>query len=86
MVFSNDLKKLRRLRALSATVFCVAIIGFAFDLYMVITGYHPANRVSQIAWLPAYALLACAYFLRCRSYSTRITTVIESTNQTEPKP
>jgi hypothetical protein len=84
--FSNDLKRLRKLRALSATVSCVAAIGFAVNLYIVITGYHPANRVTQIAWLPTYALMACAYFLRFRTYSARIATVTQSTNRTELKP
>ena len=86
MVFSDDLKKLRRLRALSAIVSCVAAIGFALNLCILITGYHPANRVHQIAWLPAYALMAVAWFWWFRTYSARIATVTQSTNRREPKP
>ena len=86
MLLSNDLKKLRRLRALSAIVSCVGAIGFALNLCILITGYHPGNRVHQIAWLPAYALMAFAWFLWFRSYSARITTVTQSTNRSEPKP
>ena len=86
MLLSNDLKKLRRLRALSATVSCIGAVGFAFNLYILITGYHPANRVHQIAWLPTYALMACAWFLWFRSYSARITTVTQSMDRTEAKP
>jgi hypothetical protein len=85
VLLSNDLKKLRMLRALSAAVSCVMAIGFAFDLYILVVGYHPANRVHQIAWLPAYALGALAWFLWFRSYSGRITTVSQSTNRSEPK-
>ena len=86
MLLSKDLRKLRRLRALSAIVSCVAAIGFALNLCILIRGYHPANRVHQIAWLPAYALLACGYFLWFRSYSARIRTVTQLTNRSEPKP
>ena len=86
MLLSKDLKKLRRLRALSAIVSCVAAIGFAVNVCILITGYHPANRVHQIAWLPAYALMAVAWFLWFRSYSARIATVTQATDRSEPKP
>ncbi|MGD0481662.1 MAG: hypothetical protein ABSA42_15920 [Terracidiphilus sp.] len=86
MIFSNDLKKLRTLRALCAAALCVSTIGFAFDLYILITGYHAAKRGLQIAWLLLYALWACVFFSWHRFYSARITTVTQSTNRSEPKP
>lgn len=85
LIFTHDLKKLRKLRTLSAIVSCVMAFGFAFDLYILIIGYHPANRVHQFAWLPAYALGACAWFLWFRAYSARIAMVTRSTIPTEPK-
>jgi ABC-type tungstate transport system substrate-binding protein len=86
MIFSNDLKKLRTLRALCATALSVSTIGFAFDLYILITGYHAARRGLQGAWLLLYALWACVFFLWFRFYSARITTVNQSTNRAEQKP
>jgi hypothetical protein len=86
MLLSNDLKKLRRLRAGCAAVSCVSAVGFVFDLWILITGYHPTNRVHQIAWLPTYALMAIAWFLWFRTYSARITAVTQSTNRSLPKP
>jgi hypothetical protein len=86
MLLSNDLKKLRKLRALCAAVSCVSVVGFVVDLWILITGYNPTNRVHQIAWLPTYALMAVAWFLWFQSYSARITTVTHSTNRPEPTP
>jgi hypothetical protein len=86
MLLSSDLKKLRRLKAGCAVVLCVSVVGFVVDLWILITGYNPTNRVHQIAWLPTYALMAFAWFLWLRSYSARITTVTRSTNRSEPKP
>jgi hypothetical protein len=86
LLLSKDLKKLRSLRALSATVSCVWAVGFAIDLYILITGYHPTNRVHQIAWLPVDALMVVAWFLWFRTYSARIATVTQSTNRSEPEP
>jgi hypothetical protein len=83
VILTNNLKKLQTLRSLSATASCVAAIGFAFDIYILITAYHPANRLFQIACLPLYALGACVFFLRYRFYSAQTTTVIQSTNRTE---
>jgi hypothetical protein len=86
MLLSNDLRKLRRLRAGCAVVSCISAIGFAVNLYILITGYHPANRVHQIAWLPTDALMALAWFIWFRVYSARIATVKQSTDRTEAKP
>ncbi|MFZ0339601.1 MAG: hypothetical protein WAL45_16320 [Terracidiphilus sp.] len=86
LLLSDDLRKLRKLRALCAVVSGVAVIGFAFYLYILITGYHSANRVSQIAWLLANALMACAYFSWFRSYSAQVKAVTRSMNRTAPKP
>ena len=86
MTSSNELKKLRQVRALCAVVSCVAAMGAAFYLYILITGYHQASRVSQIAWLVTNALMACAYFSWFRSYSAQVKTITESTNRSEPKP
>jgi len=86
VLFCNDVKRLRRLRALAAAVSCLMVIGFIFDLSILIIGYHPANRVFQIGWLPVYALWAWVWFQWFRSYSTRITTVVQKTNRPEPQP
>ncbi len=74
------------LRALCAAASFVGAFGFVFDLCTLIAGYHPTNRVPQIAWLPVYALMAFAWFMWFRSYSARIATVMQSTDRAEPKP
>lgn len=86
VIVTHDLKKLRKLRALSAAVSCISAVGFVFDSSILITGYHPTNRVYQIAWLPTYALMAFAWFMWFRTYSARIAAVTQSTNRSETKP
>ena len=86
MLLSNDLRKLRRHRALCAVVSCISAIGFAVNLYILVTGYNPTNRVHQIAWLLTYALMAFAWFLWYRVYSARIASVTRTTNRSEPRP
>jgi hypothetical protein len=86
LLLSNDLRKLRRHRALCAAVSGISAIGFAVNLYILITGYNPPNRVHQIAWLLTYALMAFAWFLWFQVYSARIATVTQSTNRIEAKP